>query len=94
MLVYFVSNKSEDHLISHGFRTRYATGSYLLPRMAKTVCQRCFTFLAPRAFNMLPLRLRNLVSINLFKKKVKKWLLSNPRSLMLSMVDIKNAPIR
>lgn len=89
-LVLYCKNKMNKIPINHPYPTRYKEGSIVIPKVAKTITQRCHTYLAPKIFNMIPPDYKQLNSLPLFKSKIKKWLLSQTRLFSHKLIDIKN----
>lgn len=61
-----------------------------IPSMKKTIGQRSFLYVGPKLFNEVPLILKDINSVKLFKKKIKTWLLDKPRNFVHKLVDLKN----
>lgn len=80
-------NKKE---IKHKYETRYKQGSFVTPTTQKTLCQRCFTYLGPRTYNELPLEIKKINSVGLFRKKVKNYIQNLPRMEIYKLIDLKN----
>lgn len=80
-------NKKE---IKHKYETRYKQDSFVTPTTQKTLCQRCFTYLGPRTYNELPLEIKKINSVGLFRKKVKNYIQNLPRMEIYKLIDLKN----
>lgn len=81
--------KNIQTLPVHEYNTRQRN-QYTVPFMTKTIGQRSYIFLAPRAYNTLPNDLQNVTKIYLFKKLLKKYILENPRTFVNDIIDLKN----
>lgn len=76
--------------IEHQYSTRYKDNSYHVPKVTKTIAQRCHTYLGPRLYNILPANIKTINSIDNFKNKIRKWLLNLPRLTTHQFIDLKN----
>lgn len=76
--------------IPHAYQTRYRQGSFIVPKVTKTIGQRCFSFLGPKIYNQVPRDIKLLNSTSIFKSKIKMWLLSKTRTFAHKLIDIKN----
>lgn len=81
-------NKSKQ-LIIHNYPTRYKDMSVTVPNVDKTFTQRSYYFLGPRIYNQVLPEIKKINSLQLFKKKVKYWLLSKPTSYTCQLIDLK-----
>ena len=65
-------------LIVHGFSTRSVRNESLsIPQPIYAARQRHISYLGPQLYNIVPLQLRNVVSIHTFSYRVTKWVVSN-----------------
>lgn len=83
------STKSHASLSIHTYNTRQRN-RYIIPFMQKTLGQRSYIFLAPRAYNTVPKEIQTTSSFHLFKKKLKMYILNKPRDIVQSIIDLKN----
>lgn len=84
------NNKNELKSIEHDHNTRYKTNATVVPKTEKTIAQRCFTYLGPKIYNILPPVIKKINSRNMFKDELKKWIRTIPRLEIHKIVDIKN----
>ena len=83
-------NKSSLNPINHSYQTRDSTmNRFKTPASAKSFGQRCFTFLAPRFFNFLPVSVRNCMSMRTFKMNLKLFLKQTPREEIDRLVEFR-----
>lgn len=92
LILYQYKNLNTKDIIAHNHDTRHREKSIAVPKMSKTVGQRCHIYLAPKMYNEVPMSLRNINSFQLFKKKCKKWISEFSRLSVHLMIDIKNNP--
>jgi hypothetical protein len=71
-------NNKNKNFTKNKYPTRGQKLAIQLPQISKTLTLRSHIYFGPRLFNTLPLEFRQLNSKNLYKKKVKQWLLANP----------------
>lgn len=76
--------------IAHKYETRHKKYNIKTPISHKTIGQRGYTYLSPRIYNCIPMELKELNSINLFKNRIKKWIQDRPREYIHQLIDIKN----
>ena len=82
--------QNSKYPIEHHYSTRYRDKSYQVPRVSKTISQRCYTYLGPRLYNILPTNIKAINSIDNFKNKIRKWLLNLPRLTTHQFIDLRN----
>lgn len=87
-VVHQYKNKRSLIEIEHTYNTRYKSTHYKTPRTTKCIGQRDFEFLAPRLYNKLPLDIRALNTVSLFKKKVTLYLQQAKRSEIHCLIDM------
>lgn len=90
LLIRAHSNKKELTLLHKLHKTRQGETVYSIPNIEKTVTQRSYYFLGPRIYNMIPPGLQILNSINMYKNKIKKWIMEKGKIEIHAMVDMKN----
>lgn len=73
--------------ITHNYQTRHKQNNSNVPRCEKTIGQRHCNYLGPKLYNMLPNEFKNIDSLNLFKSKIKKWLLTTPRNIFHKIIN-------
>lgn len=83
------SYNSELKPIDHIYETRYKQHAVKTQVAAKSVGQRSHAYLAPRFYNYLPLDIKNSVSLNIFKRKVKHLILEKERSEIHRLIESK-----
>lgn len=76
--------------ILHSYQTRYKEMAITVPFATKTIVQRSSYFLSPRIFNQVPNDLKKINSLSMFKKVIKKWIISKPRIIFHQLIDLKN----
>lgn len=84
------TNKNELKSITHDYNTRYKVNSNVVPKTEKTIAQRCFTYLGPKIYNILPPKIKKINSRNMFKNQLKKWIADIPRLEIHKIIDLKN----
>lgn len=84
-------NKHQLQKIDHPYNTRYKLDKQTKTLKAnKTIGQRSYYFLAPHIYILIPEVIRNEVRQRRFKKLLKCWILSLPRSKARDFIDISN----
>lgn len=83
-------NKGELKEIEHTYQTRYRINATRVPKVEKTIAQRCYYYLGPKIYNIIPPEMKKLNSIHLFKKKIKEWIQNKSRMDIRKLIDIKN----
>lgn len=74
--------------VSHTYDTRgRSTSNVFLPRARKSIGQRYFVHIGPRFQKIMPAYLKTINSINMFKKKVKNWILTDVSNQVHSIID-------
>lgn len=91
LLVYQRKYILSSKLVHHIYNTRYKERALDVPKMAKTIGQRCYVFLAPKLFNKIPIEIKNLNSLSLFKQEAKKWINMKSRNEIHDLINLKNA---
>lgn len=91
-----LSIHQKKHLVSaifnnHLYDTRNRGMWIVHSRTDRTIGQRSHTYLAPFIFNKIPPEIKNVVSMNVFKRKIKEWLISLPTWEVFQMIDLKNS---
>lgn len=86
-------NNKCKQMIDHSYKTRYKEASIKIPKVNKTITQRSFTYLGPRVYNETPTEIKNINSMQLFKNRLKKWLLNLNRLYTHQLIDIKNSSL-
>ena len=84
------NEKTALNLVEHNYETRHKEHQFRTPLIAKTVTQRSYYYLGPYIFNKIPGDFKSIISKDLFKKRIKNWILSNTRTYINSLVDLKN----
>ena len=76
--IYMYKQKNSDKIVlaSHHYDTRNR-GDAIPTYQWLTQCQRSLTFIGPKYWNEIPSNIRNLSSLNKFKKEYKKYLLGS-----------------
>lgn len=69
------SNRSKNNLIPHSYPLRRRELTINVPRMHKTIGQKSHLYVGPKIFNVLPKEVVNCQNINIFKKRLKEWIL-------------------
>lgn len=87
MLMRIKERKITTEPISHSYSTRNKETFLSVPRCEKTIGQRQCDYLSPRLYGLLPLEIRAINSIRLFKKKTKHWILSSERKLFHGLIN-------
>lgn len=84
--------KNRDNLekVKHVYSTRQNKKSMIIPKMSKTIGQRCYSYIGPKIYNNLPDYITSLNSNNIFKTKIKQWINSQTRNKIHQLIDIKN----
>lgn len=90
ILIWQYKNRRELVNVHHNYNTRYKVNSAVVPTIHKTKSQRCFTYLGPKLYNLIPTEIKSINSENLFKKKIKQWISLQPRLKIHQIVDLKN----
>ncbi|XP_044750295.1 uncharacterized protein LOC123310729 [Coccinella septempunctata] len=70
----------------HRYDTR-CKDHFVAPLMVKRTTQRSYSFFAPRMYNRLPEEVKSLRALHLFKKYVKKYLLTTNRREILNIFN-------
>ena len=83
-------HKMDINTVQHKHDTRNKEDKIKVPKTTKTITQRSYYFLGPRIYNSISPELKKLNSINLFRKKIRKWILTKSRNYIHSLIDIKN----
>jgi hypothetical protein len=65
----------------------YTVKKVIVPRKHKTTGQRCYDYIAARLYNILPTDLRQCKHLNLFKKRIKKWITKTERIVFHNIVN-------
>lgn len=87
-LIFLHTNRQYTSSVTHAYETRgRVAANVFLPRAQKSIGQKCFVYIGPRIQNIIPNFLKNINSINLFKKKVKNWIISNDRHEIDLIID-------
>lgn len=85
------TRQSESFMVIHDYGTKGMINFNLrVPRAKKTVTQRSYYYLGPKIYNLIPLEIRRINAIKLFKKKVLCWIRNKTRNDVHRMIDIKN----
>lgn len=87
LLVRQHQHKSELIQIQHDHNTRQRSNVSVLPKIHKSLSQRCFTYLGVKIYNLLPIIFKNINNINLFRKKVKVWIYNEPREKIHKLIE-------
>lgn len=90
ILIRQYKNKNELEEIQHSYQTRYKSNATRLPKVEKTVAQRCYSYLGPKIYNEVPPHLKKINSISLFKKKIKEWIQAKSRMDIHKLIDPQN----
>lgn len=83
-------NRHELLEIEHNYDTRYKLKSTLVPKPKKNILQRNYMYLGPKIYNLVPVDIKILTSMNLFKTRIKKWMSNIPRKQIHEYVIQKN----
>ena len=83
--------RSNSPKVAHEYLTRNKEDKFTVPRICKTIGQRCHSFLGPRFYNALPANIRSINSFTLFKKYVLKFVSDQPRERLKQLIDLKNS---
>lgn len=75
---------------AHKYEIRRKEKLIQVPKMRKTIGQRCHQYIGPKIYNSLPDYMTNLTSLTLFKKKVKNWINYQQRYEIHQLIDLKN----
>lgn len=70
----------------HEYETRQKH-NLLLPSVSKTKVKKSFLFQCLKTYNALPLVLKDILSLKLYKAKVKVWILDTPREILHRLVN-------
>lgn len=63
--------------MDHTHSTRRRNIDLAVPRMTTTAAQRTVTYLGPKIYNRLPMDIKEMVLVNIFKAKTKTWIIEN-----------------
>lgn len=90
-IIYQFRNKNNLSFPEHSYNTRSRTNETAQTQTSqKSIGQRCYTYLAPKFYNYLPMALKNILSLNKFKKEAKLFIQSIDRIELHKIIDIKN----
>lgn len=81
--------KTKDNLcyVDHPHKTRHKVKvSVKTPIATKSITQKSYAFLAPRLYNYLPDEIKNIKNLNLFKKKIKLFILNSEQDIMHNLI--------
>lgn len=81
-------NRSAVKFHAHSYSTR--TASVIIPKMRKTVGQRCSLYLGPIVYSELHSLYEQHCTVHIFKKKLKQFIFRNPRLKIHQIIDRKN----
>lgn len=91
MTINLFKNKEHINTANHNIETRSrANFQPIVPKMKKTIGQRSYSYLSSFVYANIPLNIRNIKSLPLYKRKVKNWLKSTSRIKILEIIDRKN----
>lgn len=90
MLIHQYKNKADLKNIEHDYNTRHKEQAIQVPRTDKTIGQRCYYYIGPRIYNEVPIEIKRINSISLYKTKIKHWIMNKPRLFFHQIVDKKN----
>lgn len=80
--IIYIKKLDDKEYIFHNHSTRGKLAKKLvLPKMNKTVCQRCILYLGYKIYNVVPENLKAIKTINKFKKEIKIYILMNINKL-------------
>lgn len=82
------------HLVTfktHRYSTRFRDILCEKQRVHKTIGERSYNYLILRLHDVLPEYIRNATNIQVYKKRVKQWILQVPRCEVHGIIDIKNS---
>lgn len=71
--IFFLRSRNSSEINAYRHRLRNA-GHVFVPKPSKTYFTKTLNFLAPRVFNKVPEKIRNLNSIEIFSRKLRTWL--------------------
>lgn len=60
----------------------------LKPKVRKNKAQKCYTYLTPCVFDLVPVEVRNINNFNLYKKKIIKIIKNIPRNCINNIINI------
>ncbi len=87
LLICIHKNKICTDSPTHTHATRNRENRVQVPRRQKNIGQRHFQYIAPKAFNLLPKSVQNLVKERTFKGKVKNWIQESNRQVLHDLVN-------
>lgn len=90
VVINLYNKKNTLRPVDHTYQTRTREVSYRTPFSVKSIGQRSVSYLSPRFYNFLPDEVKNINSFNLFKKRVKIFILGTNRIDLHKLVEIKN----
>lgn len=86
ILIFNFKNKNNTKKIDHHYQTRYKEGKCQQPKSKKTIGQKSYVYLYPRLYNILPVEIKTIKNVNLFKKRIKIWITSIPRNRLKDII--------
>lgn len=91
VILYQHKNINTMEYIEHQYNTRNKSNKLAkIPVCGKTIGQRGYVFLAPRLYNLLPLKIKAIKSLKVFKNKAKRFIHSSGREKIDGFIDLKN----
>lgn len=75
-ILIFQSRNGMLNRLDHGVNTRGASAfNVIVPRKWKAVGQRCYDYVAPKCFNLLPIEIKRTLYLKHFRDKITVWLI-------------------
>lgn len=88
MLLFQFKNKALINYNAHVYDTRKKNINALKPKVRKNKAQKCYTYLTPCVFDLVPVEVRNINNFNLYKKKIIKIIKNIPRNCINNIINV------
>lgn len=86
ILVYLQKNKSLIKYNFHIYDTRNKNIITEKSKNNKRIGQKCYTYLGPSLYDKIPIEIRSINNIHLFKKRTRNWLLNFDRETLHNII--------
>lgn len=75
--------------VNHKYETRNKENNVTIPKCEKNIGQHSCNYLGHKLYNNLPESIRSVNSFNIYKSKIKKWILETERSRFNNLINLK-----
>lgn len=87
--IYQFNNKATLLEINHNYNTRQKLTKYKTPFCFKSIGQRSCLYLAPRFYNQLPNKIKEIRNLKKFKIEIKKYIFDIDRLTLQKLIEMK-----